>query len=200
MGLVNMKRKVSTGVLLALLIAVGVYIYADNTIVKEGAIDSDHAIFKNYQEALEKSDVVLEVTATAYSKNILDYPDDITTTGHTVTTVTINKVFENKTVKEVGLTLESGAAIEVLEPTYTVNNGIEPGVTRFNYEDYTMMIPNMDYVLFLKWDDSRGAYWVNSLEQGKFNLDNKDTKEISVAGSKEQYEKLKEDVFNNLYR
>ncbi|MFX3631432.1 MAG: hypothetical protein ACE3L7_19815 [Candidatus Pristimantibacillus sp.] len=195
-----MKRKVSTGVLIALLIAVGVYIYADNTIVKETDLESDHAIFKNYNEALEKSDVVLEVTATSDSQNILDNQDDAVTTGHTITTVKINKVFENKTVHEVGLTLESGAAIEILEPTYTVNNGIEPGVTRFNYEDYTKMIPNIDYVLFLKWDDSRGAYWVNSLEQGKFNLDNQDTKEISVAGSKEQYEKLKEDVLNNLYR
>lgn len=200
MGQINMKRKVSTGVLIALLIAVGVYIYADNTIVKETDLESDHAIFKNYNEALEKSDVVLEVTATSDSQNILDNQDDAVTTGHTITTVKINKVFENKTVHEVGLTLESGAAIEILEPTYTVNNGIEPGVTRFNYEDYTKMIPNIDYVLFLKWDDSRGAYWVNSLEQGKFNLDNQDTKEISVAGSKEQYEKLKEDVLNNLYR
>ncbi|MEK5645942.1 hypothetical protein BK138_34510 [Paenibacillus rhizosphaerae] len=191
-----------------LLLAIGGYVYLDNTneskkitfantaikgavssVTKEEKISADHLIFKNYSDALSSSQVVAEVTATDNSKNVI-VEENGYSTGHTVTAVQVNQVFENSG-KELGQT------INILEPTYT-SEGVS-GTTRFNYEDYKKMEPGSRYVVFLVWDEKKQGYWINALEQGKFNIDNKDKAEMSLLAENSQYQELKNDVINHLY-
>lgn len=191
-----MKKKISVGLVVTLLFTLGIYVYAEKPIEKEGIISADHLIFEDYKDALKYSDLVLEVTATDNSVNVIEDNPDFET-GHTLTKVVVNRVIEQKPEREDNYSLEEGSTIDVMEPTYTITNGAEPGVIRLNYEDYTRIEADSKYILFLVWDENREAYWINSLEQGKFNIDNSDKRERSVAGVSEQYEKLKEDVLRN---
>jgi hypothetical protein len=50
-------------------------------------------------------------------------------------------------------------------------------------------------VLFLKWSDSINAYWINSLEQGKVNIDKKDSKELAKIANHKQLNNLAESVY-----
>lgn len=146
--------------------------------------------------AVHSADLVVEATATSDTANVSDDRDD-TSTGYTVTRTIVDRVIHSTGVKSPAGTVEKGAVIEVLEPTYVVSNGWRPGVTRYNYEDYTKMEPDAVYVLFLVWDERKNAYWINALEQGKFNVDRKDIRELRLAGVKPQYAKLKKDVLSN---
>ncbi|MEK5061808.1 hypothetical protein BK126_28305 [Paenibacillus sp. FSL H7-0326] len=158
--------------------------------IKEETISADHAIFENYQDALSLSQVVAEVVATDNSENVITDENGFTT-GHTRTEVQVNKVFENKSGNEIG------ESINVLEPTYIAEG--EEGPTRFNYEEYTKMEPGLKYVVFLVWNEKKQGYWISSLEQGKFSLDNSDKAEMSLLAENSQYEVLKNDVIQTLY-
>ena len=158
--------------------------------IKEETISADHAIFENYQDALSLSQVVAEVVATDNSENVITDENGFTT-GHTRTEVQVNKVFENKSGTEIG------QSINVLEPTYIAEG--EEGPTRFNYEEYTKMEPGLKYVVFLVWNEKKQGYWISSLEQGKFSLDNSDKAEMSLLAENSQYEVLKNDVIQTLY-
>lgn len=158
--------------------------------IREETISADHAIFENYEDALSLSQVVAEVVATDNSENVIT-DDNGFTTGHTRTEVQVNKVFENKSGNEIG------QSINVLEPTYTAEG--EEGITRFNYEEYTKMEPGSKYVVFLVWNEQKQGYWISSLEQGKFSLDNSDKAEMALLSENSQYEILKNDVIQNLY-
>ncbi|WP_438348714.1 hypothetical protein ACP8HI_24490 [Paenibacillus sp. FA6] len=188
-----MKRKTLIGIIMGLGIAIIGYTYADHIIEQAEGVTANHQIFYSYNELAEQADVIVEITALDKSSNFLKGNADLQI-GHTVSEVKVNQVFGNPSDKEVG------SIIDVLEPTYTINNkGIAPGVTRYNYGRYTPMKGGLEYVLFLAWDDTQNAYWIMSLEQGKYNIDKKDTKELSAAGSMSQYEALKEDVMKKLY-
>ncbi|ADL07016.1 type I phosphodiesterase/nucleotide pyrophosphatase [Thermosediminibacter oceani DSM 16646] len=52
------------------------------------------------------------------------------------------------------------------------------------------------YLLFLKATDSPGVYSIVSLNQGKFNIDNLDTKEKELEQKDGQFKTLKQDVLN----
>lgn len=182
---------------LVIVVLIGTYLIIDLTYVKSEKISADHLIFENYKEAIEASDAVVEVTASADSKNVLNKRPEYTT-GYTETTVKINRVFENKN-DNVGAELLENTNITVLEPTYTISNGIMPGATQFNYEGYTKLVDKATYVLFLKWDKIRESYWIHALEQGKFNVDDKDKFEKALVNESSQYEILKQDVLETLY-
>ncbi|WP_185602258.1 hypothetical protein [Paenibacillus sp. 598K] len=51
-----------------------------------------------------------------------------------------------------------------------------------------------EYILFLKWHERHGAYWVNSLEQGKFEISGGDMEEKTMQATNEQYSELKKSV------
>ncbi|NUU77666.1 hypothetical protein [Paenibacillus xylanilyticus] len=134
----------------------------------------------------------MEVTATDESVHI-NKEESESETRYTVTRVEINQVFGNKGHQELK------DYIHVLEPTYIVRNkGIYTGVTRYTYGDYTPMQAGYRYVLFLSWDEKHNGYWITSLEQGKFNVDQKDSAERALAEKNLQVKALKEDVFEHL--
>ncbi|MFS0871743.1 hypothetical protein [Paenibacillus xylanilyticus] len=211
-----MRKKlfISVGIVAAL--CIGGYIYADNTLENEIIISADHMIYDNYDMISDDSELILEVKATSNKENVIkDFGDYYT--GHTVTEVNINQVFKSN-----GVDLKPGDSIKILEPTYTHDQpGISLGTIIYNYEDYTPLQEGLDYAVFLKWDEQDQGYWIRSLEQGKFNIPAADTTKVSSKASLSadvteqqgidvaeikatednvQYQSLKEDVLNNLYK
>ncbi|WP_145408251.1 hypothetical protein [Paenibacillus xylanexedens] len=181
------------GVLIIVLIAGISYIIADQTIEDRVGISiSDHHIFADYEELTERADLIVEVTATDESTQVIE--DKIGMgRGHTVTRVAVNQVFANPTQQELP------DQLNILEPTYVMRNrGLYTGVTRYSYGHYTPMYADHRYVLFLSWDNKRQGYWVSSLEQGKFNVDHRDTEEQATRANNPQLQALKTDVLQHL--
>ncbi|MDQ0171155.1 hypothetical protein [Paenibacillus tundrae] len=179
------------GVLIIVLIAGISYIIADQTIENTETISSsDHHIFADYEELAEHADLIVEVTATNESTQVIE---DRSGRGHTVTRVAVNQVFANSTQQKLH------DQLDILEPTYVMRNrGLYTGVTRYNYGHYTPMYADQRYVLFLTWDDKRQGYWVRSLEQGKFNVDHRDTEEQATRANNPQLQALKTNVLQHL--
>ncbi|MCM3170773.1 hypothetical protein [Paenibacillus sp. MER 99-2] len=179
------------GVLIIVLIAGISYIIADQTIENTETISSsDHHIFADYEELAEHADLIVEVTTTDESTQVIE---DRSGRGHTVTRVAVNQVFANSTQRELH------DQLDILEPTYVMRNrGLYTGVTRYNYGHYTPMYADHRYVLFLSWDEQRQGYWVRSLEQGKFNVDHRDTEEQATRANNPQLQALKTDVLQHL--
>ncbi|KQY82681.1 hypothetical protein ASD24_14965 [Paenibacillus sp. Root52] len=179
------------GVLIIVLIAGISYIIADQTIEDRVGISiSDHHIFADYEELAEHTDLIVEVTATDESTYVIE---DRSGRGHTVTRVSVNQVFANSNQQKLH------DQLDILEPTYVMRNrGLYTGVTRYNYGHYTPMYADQRYVLFLSWDDKRQGYWVRSLEQGKFNVDHRDTEEQATRANNPQLQALKTDVLQHL--
>ncbi|MDR6723420.1 hypothetical protein J2W91_001872 [Paenibacillus amylolyticus] len=181
------------GVLIIVLIAGISYIIADQTIEdRVNTISSDHHVFTDYEELAEHADLIVEVTATDESTQVIEDKSGMGR-GHTVTRVAINQVFANSTQQELHVQLD------ILEPTYVMRNkGLYTGVTRYSYGRYTPMHADQRYVLFLTWDEQRQGYWVRSLEQGKFNVDHRDTEEQATRANNPQLQALKTDVLQHL--
>ncbi|MCG7376222.1 hypothetical protein MH215_04405 [Paenibacillus sp. ACRSA] len=181
------------GVLIIVLIAGISYIIADQTIENTETISiSDHHIFADYEELAEHADLIVEVTATGESTQMIEGESGMGR-SYTVTQVAVNQVFANSTQQELK------DELDVLEPTYVMRNkGLYTGVTRYNYGHYTPMYADQRYVLFLSWDDKRQGYWVSSLEQGKFNVDHRDTEEQETRANNPQMQDLKTDVLQHL--
>ncbi|MDQ0196301.1 hypothetical protein [Paenibacillus wynnii] len=181
------KRKIGIIVSLAAILTLSItYIIADQTIKKEISTEAEHIIFANADEAIRASDIAIEATVLDGVKNVVEYQDGYPS-GFTLRDIKVNKVLDgNKEVKK--------EQLAIAEPYYEVGNGVAPGTTVISYEEYTPLQPGSKYVLFLKWSDKIQAYWVNSLEQGKVNIDKKDIKELSNTKNDNQMQKLSESV------
>jgi hypothetical protein len=131
-------------------------------------------------------------TFTTKSKDVIiegEYLD-----GYSLTDIEIIKEIKND-----GQPL-NGKNITIIEPTFSVENKFpDVGKTQFYSEDYRKAAPEATYLLFLNWDEKKEAYWVHSLHQGKFNVDQKDLKEKEIEDHNEQFKALKEDVIQTYY-
>lgn len=183
-----MKSKVILiSVSLLLFCLVTTYIIADNSYIKESHISADHMIYNNVDEIVKDTDLAVKVVTTEESKNVL-YQKDGYPEGYTLTQVKVLKVYNDNINRDIA------KEINVIEPTYLVENGITPGQTRFSYEEYTPLVAGHEYILFLKWNEERNGYWIHSLEQGKVNLNGSDKKEISKVRENTQLKELQESV------
>lgn len=61
-------------------------------------------------------------------------------------------------------------------------------------QNYTPLQEGSEYILFLAHSEGTNSYWVNSLSQGKFNVDKQDKVEEEIMEYNDQYSKLKLDV------
>lgn len=178
----NKKTKLSLAIALSLSVLSVSYIYADSTIVKKAEISANFMSFENIDDLYNDSDLVVKAVATEKSSNILNKVDGFTS-GYTLTDIKIDKVIKgDKNLKD--------TVFQVGEPTYTVDNGILPGITRLSYEEYTPMKSGSQYILFIK--KSGSINWVNSLYQGKFNISNSDAEEKNIQNK--NYQNLKDQV------
>ncbi|MEK4005205.1 hypothetical protein [Paenibacillus sp. FSL H3-0333] len=155
------------------------------SVVSTDKIEADHIIFINADNAESQSDAVVRVIATGESKNVIEN-FDWGPTGRTETKVKVVQLYKDSPKQEIG------SELVTFEPSYVIEG--KEGKIRMNYEDYTLMQEGNEYVLFLKWNEKQGAYWVNSLEQGKFELSGADMAEKTMQATNDQYSELKKSV------
>ncbi|AIQ11608.1 hypothetical protein [Paenibacillus durus] len=185
-----MKKAIILATTALALVITGGYVYSNhynqsNVPVRVGNIEANHAIFANAVDAEAQSDAVVRVIATDDSKNVIEN-FNWGPTGRTETKVTVKKVYKGSSKKDIG------SEIVVFEPSYVLEDS--KGSTRINYEGYVPMVPGEEYILYLVYSDRLGGYWINALEQGKFNVTGNDKAEAKLQESDQQYDKLKKDV------
>jgi len=181
-------RKKSLKIYVALsifLLAVAGYFITDYFLVKQISSDAEHVLFENAEEAINAADIVIEVRATNESQGIVEDMDGFFS-GHTLTEVEVLNVLVNKSGDEID------SRLTVAEPYIKTERGL--GTEFYTYEDYTPMKNQMKYILLLKWGEGINEYWVQSLEQGKINIDGKDEEERAKYANNSQYVKLAQSI------
>ena len=174
----------SLAILLALLFV------ADRNIVRTGSSASgDREIYTEAQALANQVDLVVLATATGKSENITyrehGYPE-----GYTLSEIHIHEVLENENK------IELPATLTIVEPTYLFRNGIELGLTRFTWGRYTPLVEGAKYILFLSWNERRGVYAIYSSDQGKVNVDGKDTNEMQAISEVDHLDILHRSVMS----
>ncbi len=192
MGAIKMKnKKWLLGFLIITSFAALSYVIADKTIIK--TVNLGHGIMKkydNYEDRIEGSDLVVIAQLVGQPENILtpfdEFPD-----GYHLSKIKILEVIKGKKELE-------NKEIEIREPYFTIDNGVEPGTTEIYYNDYTKLQSDAKYILCLAWVEPWNQYGISSSEQGKFNLDNKDQAEEKVLLKNTDFKSLKNDVINKI--
>jgi hypothetical protein len=187
------RNKLTFSIVVVMLVCASIYIYFDRTTIKEAPLGHfNHAIYDNAKDLSDDVELVVLATVTTKSKDVIiegEYLD-----GYSLTDIEIIKEIKND-----GQPL-NGKNITIIEPTFSVENKFpDLGKTQFYSEDYRKAAPEATYLLFLNWDEKKEAYWVHSLHQGKFNVDQKDLKEKEIEDHNEQFKALKEDVIQTYY-
>ncbi|QOS80602.1 hypothetical protein JNUCC31_06790 [Paenibacillus sp. JNUCC31] len=155
------------------------------SVVRTDKIEANHAIFTNADDAESQSDAVVRVIATGESKNVIEN-FEWGPSGRTETKVKVIQVYKDSAKQEIG------SELVTFEPSYVIEG--KEGSIRMNYEDYTLMQEGNEYILFLVWNPKLGGYWVNSLEQGKFEVSGTDIEEKTMQATNDQYNELKKSV------
>lgn len=78
------------------------------------------------------------------------------------------------------------SAFQVVEPTHLQA-----------YRQYSKLVPNADYILFLS--EQSGELHIQSAEQGKYNLDQRDLAEEELYKTDSQFQVLKDQVISELW-
>lgn len=157
---------------------------------------ANHLIFETVEELYSDSDLVVvgEVL-----KNKVNYAGQISNEslkvsnpfdGFTLTNIKVSKILKADAERLVEVDNKN---VNVLEPLFIRDN------TVFTFEDYTELVEGANYILFLKYSEEHKAYWVNTLYQGKYNIDNKDKKEKSLEFNNQHFKELKDQVINKYY-
>lgn len=131
--------------------------------------------YDTIDELKAASDLVVVAVPTGFKRNVV-FGKGMDSKGWTLSEIKVDKIIKadpnpKQDVKE-------GMNIIIREPYYIVDKVIEPGKFKIKIEDYTELISNLRYVLFLKWDERSGTYAIYTAHQGKYNIDGRDTEEI----------------------
>lgn len=184
-----MNRRIVIFIVTLCIVGVG-YFIADGMIVKEVRSDVEHVIFEDANELARDSDLIIEITATNQYENIV-INDGGYVDGRTDTKVKVSKV-----IKGNESSLKEHEYFTVTEPYFVLDNGVKPGETVYYYGDYTPLQEESKYILFLAYSEGTDSYWVNSLSQGKYNIDETDDIENQIMKMNDQYIDLKMDVLS----
>lgn len=159
-----------------MIVGIGGYMYLDQNLVfynSSGVFDS--ITFNDPKELQEFSPIIIEATASKSSKPftvMVDEADDYKF-KYTKTDVTVDKVIKGE--------LDEKDVITIIEGYYVEgNNGVKPGKSIISLGNYTPLIPDAKYLLFLSWSEERDGYWIVANDVGKMNLDGKDERELEV--------------------
>ena len=191
---INKKYALSIVAVLLVLSFVSYYVYLDRTIIKEEPLGAfNYAVYENANDLYDDVELVVLATVTSETKDVIiegEYLD-----GYSLTKVKIIKELKNE-----GAPIDKKNSITIIEPAFSLENKFPNlGKTQFYSEDYRKAAPDVNYLLFLNWDEKKEAYWVHALHQGKINVDQKDSKEIAIQEHNEQFKTLKEDVIKTYY-
>ncbi|GAA3407813.1 hypothetical protein GCM10020370_40750 [Paenibacillus hodogayensis] len=190
-----MKKRLTVSVLATLLLAsVGTILYSieDNKISIKEVHASAWVIPYNSLQELEKDpkvNVIVEGTVTENTS-----PRKITGNQSPVNyNAMLTEIKIDKIIKSDGK-IDNNKTVFILEPTFLEDNGILPGKTEYPMFDYLKATPGRKYIFYLAWNDSQQAYWVHGANQGKYNIDGKDQRELITESNIENYHNLKKSV------
>lgn len=182
------KKMIGAG-FIVLLIITGLFMFGGNKNkqIQELKVYGDHLLYTNANE-LEKDADLIVIGHT--QKDFKEFPATINynengrySDYYTVTDVKITKVIKGQYSKDTILVTQR-AALDKNKNILIIN------------EDCSIMEKGKPYLLFLKKIDLKDTYGIMSINQGKFNIDNTDTKEKEKEKGESgvQYRNLKEDV------
>ena len=151
------------------------------------ASEIDPPAFNRLDALVHYSPVIVEINAVRGSE---------TDRSNEARPVTKTNVIVSNVIKD-GMKqgIREGDSITVLEGYYAVDRpGFLPGRTLFTYGNYTRLLPNATYLLFLLWSDANQAYSLIPGHAGKMNLDGKDRDETRYESQSSSYSKLKSEA------
>lgn len=179
------------GLVIIMSIVIVAYVVADLNRVKTIHLESGMMkTYENYEERMEGSDLVVTTQLIGKSENILT-PFDGFPDGYHLSTIKIVNVIKGDPKLE-------NTEIEIREPYYIMENGLEPGITEVYYGHYTKLQSDSTYVLFLGWVEAWNQYGISSAHQGKFKIDQMDKAEEDMHRKDKGMINLKEDIFSKL--
>lgn len=156
----------------------------------------DTAIYENVDDLKKDTQLVFEGSPTKNLKEFKGKDKDGFEDGYSIREIKVTKVFKDET----GKNIDNNKTINLIEPIYTVDNGIVPGKTLIVAEDYSPILESGKYLFFLNWSEEKQAYWIHALYQGKINIDNTYIQEDKVALRNPSFRKLKECVRTKLMK
>lgn len=202
----NKKLKIlSLLVVLLLIIACGGYIgikslsfQSTNSLKYETIIvQSDHVLFSSAEELENNSDIILLGSPTKNFEEeepILNYNTEkgvpggkVVSSFYTPREIKIDKVLKGSVSDEIMRICEVAAFVKS-----------EDGKTKklYNFEENSISKKGSKYIYFLK-KGSYDLYYINSINQGKFNIDGSDEDEKAKVEDKTyQYKYLKIEVLS----
>jgi len=158
-----------------------------NEQIQELIVYGDHLLYANANELEKNADLII-IGHT--QKDFKEFPGTINynengrySDYYTVTDLKITKVIKGQYPKDT-IFVTQRAALDKDKNILIIN------------EDCSIMEKGKLYLLFLKKLDLKDTYGIMSINQGKFNIDNTDTKEKEKEKGESgvQYRNLKEDV------
>jgi hypothetical protein len=159
--------------------------FADLVVIGKPTVNLDETSFRSSSESESKSKKHQEnesIVVRDSSGNVID--------AYSITLFRVQKYLKGSLKDK---------QIRVLQPTAYIR---EPGKSPYLWlqEGSSPMEKKSKYILFLKEVDTatypnlKGVYSIISVNQGKFNLDKSDSKELDIEKNDGQYRQLKEKV------
>lgn len=187
-GGINMNKKITFSILTGLLLACIVFFVIDKNFITETSHhDLGYVKYDNLED-LEKDVDLIIIGQKKGESSVKTTQQDEFSDSWVYTDIKINKVIKNESGKE----LKTGDLINVREPFQIVDKAI--GKEKIFYADYTEIQPNSKYILMLNWNEKENNFDVHALEQGKYNIDEKDGKEKNKYNENKGYGKLKNEL------
>lgn len=164
------SKKVKYGLSISLImiaLGYGTYVYLDNTMKSTLYTLSEVQIFEEVSEIESESDIIAKVQATPNIINRMEYDaDGLPLWYWTEREVVISKSFKGEAKVD--------DVITVLEP-YAIGDNKVIGKLEIISEDYTKMVDEEEYILFLQKRDD-GKYMTTGKDQGKITVGNNSSK------------------------
>jgi len=184
-----LNKKIIVAGFIVLLIITGLFVFRGNRneTIQNFVVYGFHVLYKDANELEKDSDLII-IGHT--QKDFKEFPATINynengrySDYYTVTDVKINKVIKGQYSKDT-IPVIQAAALDKNKNILLIS------------EDCSIMEKSKPYLLFLKRTDLEDVYSIMSVNQGKFNIDNTDTKEKEKEKGESgvQYRDLKEDV------
>ncbi len=131
--------------------------------------DAKSKFYGSYEDIEQDADILIRCVKTEKEENKVFYIDGTTAYhGFTISDVEIVDIMKNTS----GQDLAIGEKIPILENQFTYFGKNEKITYHINH--YSMMIPQKEYFLFLKYSESDGWYYVMSGLMGKLPVDEKE--------------------------
>lgn len=183
-----MKKIITLSILcIVTSISLGYYFFTPSNIIRSS---TNHKIYENLDEVTKVSDEIIVASTKKEFEDftpLVTYEEDnrnIIKNYETIIEVDVHKGIKGKLKKNDKIKISMLAAYL-------------PSITKKNKdlligEDVTLLKKNLKYILCLRKVDN--IYYIVSLDQGKFNIDDKDIEEKSHANSRAQFKGLKNDA------